>query len=218
MKKQAVNLGRIGILLPVAVIIPFLGFLAGLAAFILLLISFHNFSRYYETPGIFKNALVGFILPLAGGIVGGIILVAATASSFFSMSSMDMENLQDLTAMINKSVVSFSIAGVIMFGSYIIGYFLFFKSMKMLAEKSGIKHFKTAGLLYFVGIIVTFIILVVVVLILVTASASPFLTFLLLIGSIIMLVGWVFHIIAYFTIKTEDELPEKETGTPESEA
>ncbi|MDZ7777393.1 MAG: hypothetical protein U5L09_18180 [Bacteroidales bacterium] len=39
MKNQAITLGRVGILLPIAIIIPFLGALAGLGAAILLLIS-----------------------------------------------------------------------------------------------------------------------------------------------------------------------------------
>lgn len=213
MKKQAVNLGRIGILLPIAAIIPYLGNLAGLGALILLLISFHNFSKFYETPAIFNKALVGFILPIAGSIVGGIILAIAAASAVFSVASAGESsfNVEVLSKVFAKSSVSISVAAIIMLASSVIGLYFLLKSMKMLTEKSGIKHFKTAGSLYYIGMIVTTIIFVVIMVLFFIPSVdmSPFLAFLLLIGSIIMLVGWIFHIIAYFTIKTDEELPEK---------
>ncbi|MEA3449319.1 MAG: DUF996 domain-containing protein [Bacteroidota bacterium] len=213
MKKQAVNLGRIGILLPIAAIIPYLGNLAGLGALILLLISFHNFSKFYETPAIFNKALVGFILPIAGSIVGGIILAITAASAVFSVASAGESsfNVEVLSKVFAKSSVSISVAAIIMLASSVIGLYFLLKSMKMLTEKSGIKHFKTAGSLYYIGMIVTTIIFVVIMVLFFIPSVdmSPFLAFLLLIGSIIMLVGWIFHIIAYFTIKTDEELPEK---------
>ncbi|MBS3775681.1 MAG: hypothetical protein KGY70_10865, partial [Bacteroidales bacterium] len=59
MKSQAITLGRIGILLPIAIIIPFLGALAGLASMILLLFSHYYFAKAYEKPEIFKKALTG---------------------------------------------------------------------------------------------------------------------------------------------------------------
>ncbi|MCF8330916.1 MAG: hypothetical protein K9H84_00535 [Bacteroidales bacterium] len=74
MKRQAITLGRVGILLPIASFIPVLGQLAGIAAQVLLLISHNYFSKIYEEPGIFKNALTGFIVQIAGSLIGGIVL------------------------------------------------------------------------------------------------------------------------------------------------
>ncbi|MGC9332297.1 MAG: DUF996 domain-containing protein [Bacteroidales bacterium] len=214
MKKQAVNLGRIGILLPIAAIIPYLGNLAGLGALILLLISFHNFSKFYETPAIFNKALVGFILPIAGSIVGGIILAITAVSAVSSVTKAgetSFSNLENLGNMFAQSSVSISVAAIIMLAASIIGLYFLLKSMKMLTEKSGIKHFKTAGSLYFIGMIVTTIIFAVIMVLFFMPSVdiSPFIAFLLLIGCVINLIGWIFHIIAYFTIKTDEKLPEK---------
>ncbi len=57
MKKQAITLGRIGILLPIAIIIPFLGAFAGLATIVLLLISHYYLSKTYEEPEIFNMSI-----------------------------------------------------------------------------------------------------------------------------------------------------------------
>ncbi|MGM0648980.1 MAG: DUF996 domain-containing protein [Bacteroidota bacterium] len=218
MKKQAINLGRIGILLPIAFIIPY-PYLMGIAALgtlIFLLISFHNFSSYYETPGIFKNALVGFIIPLAGGIISTIIFAVTIASS--ALSRPYLQKIDDFINMFIKGSTGFIIAQIIMFAAYIIGFYLLFKAMKLLAEKSGIKTFKTAGLLYFITPIITLIILGIVMMILSSSSASPFLLFITLIGGICMLIGWILHIIAYFTFKTDKELQKQGSGPTEVEA
>ncbi|WP_176694095.1 hypothetical protein [Anaerophaga thermohalophila] len=53
MKKQAITLGRIGILLPIAAIIPIINMFVGIAVIVLLLMSHNYFSKVYEKPLIF---------------------------------------------------------------------------------------------------------------------------------------------------------------------
>ncbi len=189
MKKQAITLGRVGILLPIAGLIPFIGFIPGLAAMILLLFSHHYFSKVYGSPDIFKNALIGTIVPVVANIVGGIIIAIAVGSAAFSLSPEEMEsgNIQKMTSLIFESGITIFAAIIILAGT-IIGFYYIFQSLKILAEKSGVNYFRTAGLLYFVGaigIVVFFI------------------------GFLVMLAAWIIHIIAYFTIQPEESVTEQ---------
>lgn len=72
-----------------------------------------------------------------------------------------------------------------MLATGIIGVYFLFKSLTTLAAQSNINLFKTAGLLYFIGII----------------------TSIIFIGALVIFVGWILHIVAYFTIQ-----PDKETA------
>ena len=184
MKKQAITLGRVGILLPIAAIIPVLGQLASIAALVLLIISHYYFSKKYEEPGIFKNALIGFILQIAGSLIGGIILTVSVASASIKFSKGDMFSMGQLTNVLFESAFTI-IGGLLILAGLIIGFYFLYKSLLSLAEKTNVKYFKTAGLLYFIG-------------------AIGMIVFFL--GSIVIFVAWIFHIIAYFSIP--QEIPE----------
>jgi uncharacterized membrane protein len=195
MKKQAINLGRVGILLPVAAIIPFIGPLAGLAALVLLLMSHHYFSKFYEKPEIFKKALIGLIIPVAADLVGGIIIVIAVGSAIISGAGSDVEkspDFQQIASLIFESGATIVGALIILIGS-IIGYYFYFQALKVLAEKSGLKLFHTAGLLYFIGAIGIFV---------------------FFIGFLVMIAGWIVHIVAYFSLHAEESAG-KITGSAE---
>ena len=184
MRKQAITLGRIGILLPIAAIIPFLGTLAGLAVMILLLFSHYFFSKIYEKSGIFNNALIGTIIIVATNLIGGIILFIAVGSAMFSLSGGGAESieLQKIQEIIFES--GLSIVGVVlMIAGMIVGYYFIFEALKTLARETGIKYFKTAGLLYFIGAIALILFFV---------------------GGLVIFVAWIIHIVAYFSIQPEE--------------
>lgn len=182
MKKQAITLGRVGILLPIAFFIPIIGQLAVLAGLVLVLISHYNFSKAFESPPIFNRALLGFIVSIFGQIIGAIIIGITVGLAAFSLAEGGIEptGYQDAISLIFGS--GFAIFGLIVFlAGAIIGSFFLFQSLKELAEKSGVKIFRTAGLLYFIGAILTII----------------------LVGALVMFVGWIIHIVAYFSIKPD---------------
>ncbi len=187
MKKQAITLGRIGILLPIAAIIPFLGILAGPAAMVLLLVSYHFFSKVYEKPGIFKNALIGTIVPIVANIIGGIIIGISVGSAAFSPSpeSLEAGNFEQITSILFESGATI-LGGLIILAGSIIGFYFLFQGLKILAEQSGVKLFRTAGLLYFIG-------------------AIGLILFFL--GSLVIFVAWIIHIVAYFSIHADEEIP-----------
>lgn len=185
MKRQAITLGRVGILLPIASIIPFLGIVAGLATMILLLISQYNFSRVYEKPEIFKKALTGTIVVVAGNVLGGIFVTIGIGAAIFGSSGAggvdSIESYQQIASQIFGSGMSI-FGAIIMFAAAIVGIYFIFKSLQALAEQSNITMFKTAGLLYLIGTIASII----------------------LIGGLVVFVGWILHIIAYFSIQPEE--------------
>ncbi|SFE58736.1 DUF996 domain-containing protein [Thermophagus xiamenensis] len=190
MKKQAINLGRIGILLPIATIIPIINFFVGIAVIVLLLLSHYHFSKHYNNPAIFKNALTGFIVQVISVLVGSIILGVAIGSAAVGLSSgggIDPANIQNITGLLFENGATI-IGGLVMLVGLIIGFYFFGKSLKLLAQHTGVKHFKTAGMLYFIGAIGIII---------------------FFIGSIIIFIGWIMHIIAYFTVQPEEAFSEK---------
>lgn len=186
MKTQAINLGRVGILLPIATIIPFLGTVAGLAVMVLLLFSHHYFSKAFEKPDIFKNALTGTIVIVVANIIGGIIIAIGVGSAAVSMSSgeMDPGNIQKMIGMVFESGLTI-VGGIIILIGIIFGYYYIFQALKSLAEQSGVKLFRTAGLLYFIGAIGVIV---------------------FGLGFLLMFVAWIIHVVAYFSIHAEKEV------------
>ncbi|MFP4621406.1 MAG: DUF996 domain-containing protein [Bacteroidales bacterium] len=185
MKRQAITLGRVGILLPVAAIIPLVGFLAGIAALVLLVISHYYFSKVYEKPVIFNNALTGTIVHVGGNLIGGIVIAIAVGATALSLSFQDTASFEfsEITSLIFGS--GLTIAGaVIMLAASIVGLYFIFNSLTALAEQTGIKLFRTAGLLYFIGAI---------------AMVAFF------IGALVIFAAWIIHLIAYFSIQPEGE-------------
>ncbi|MCF8330917.1 MAG: DUF996 domain-containing protein [Bacteroidales bacterium] len=97
------------------------------------------------------------------------------------VSGGDIFNVGQLKHVIFES--AFTIIGsLLILAGMIIGFYFLYKALVSLAEKTNVKHFKTAGLLYFIG-------------------AIGMIVFFL--GSIVIFAAWIFHIIAYFTIPQE---------------
>jgi len=191
MRKQAITLGRIGILLPIASLIPFIGTLAGLAVMVLLLFSHYYFSKVFEKPDIFKNALIGTIITVATNILGFILLFVAVGSAIFSLSGGSMESfeIEQIQKILFESGLTI-FAGIVMLAGLIVGYYFIYQSLISLANVSGIKHFKTAGLLYFIGSI---------------------LILLFFLGFLVIFVAWILHIVAYFSIQPQGETAKEGT-------
>ncbi len=180
MKKQAITLGRVGILLPIAVIIPIIGWLASIAGLILILISHYNFSKAFEKPPIFNKALLGLIISFFGQLIGGIIIGISVGLAAFTLAEGAVTDYQEGLSIIFGS--GFAIFGlIIVLAAAIIGAYFLFQSLKALAEDTGVGLFKTAGLLYFIGAITSIII----------------------VGLLVMFVGWIIHVVAYFSIKPD---------------
>ncbi|UCG36052.1 MAG: DUF996 domain-containing protein [Candidatus Bathyarchaeota archaeon] len=169
------NLGAVGAIL---LVVSFLGFLGsawagllGLIGIILVLIAMKGLSDYYNEGGIFNNALYSIITIIVGAVVfiGAII---ATAFAFLAELGLDLadlaslgegwtaigENLADLSSfwtLLEGLVLSL----VVLFVFAVIAAILYRKSLNLLAAKTGIGTFSTAGLLFLIGAVLTIILI-----------------------------------------------------------
>jgi uncharacterized membrane protein len=166
-----------------------LGSVAGLASFILLLMSYHQFSKVFENPPIFKKTLIGYLVPIIATIIGTIVILIGAGSALVTLSSdgFDPENMQQLITVLFESGVTIFGLLLLLVGT-IIGAYYMFQGLKALAASSGVKTFRTAGLLYFIG-------------------AIGLLLFGL--GAFVMFVAWIIHVVAYFSIQAEEPIVEQ---------
>lgn len=124
-----------------------------LIGLILFFLAMNHLSHYYNEPAIFKNALYGFLITVIGGVVAIIIeftFIAGLASRFPSANT-----TATITPIISQFIIGFiAIIGIaFLFG--VISAVLYWRAFSKLAEKSSVENFKTAGLLYLIGILLT---------------------------------------------------------------
>jgi uncharacterized membrane protein len=169
------TLGGVGALL--MLISPFSGFVAGvfsgvlgLVGIILVLIAMKGMADHYNEGGIFNNALYGVILTIVGGVVF-VVAIVMTALSFFADLGIELStdwsdpaafsNINWTEAMIIDNLMSHipALLGslVILFIFVVIAAIFYRKSLKSLAEKTGIGLFGTAGLILLIGAVLTII-------------------------------------------------------------
>ena len=172
---SSISLGFTAILSAVG-IITFIGI-------ILFLVSMYRLSQCYGERGIFKNALYGFILNIIGGVsVVAIDLVLTLGSS----GSVQTEPVSTSTAATSSQVVlGFLAVLAISLALGIISAVLYMRAFNKLAEKSGSDSFKTAGLLYLLGTVLT----------------------LVLIGVLLVWIAWIFAAIGFKSLKPREPPP-----------
>jgi uncharacterized membrane protein len=170
-------LGGIGAILLVLTITPYLGALAGLAGIVLMLISFNMFSKIYNDPQVFKNALISFIL----AVVGGFLAFFTVGATLFSMFSMMGTHGQYSHHVFSNIGLGTTFAFIILYILLIISAHYLKSAFYLLSSYTGINLFRTGGFWYFIGTILTIVI----------------------IGILINLVAWILIAVAFFTTPEE---------------
>jgi uncharacterized membrane protein len=187
------TLGGIGALL---IVIGFVGVFGSgyagildLIGIILVLIAMKGFGDHYKEDGIFNNALYGVILSIVGAVafVGAIVVgVLQLLSTGFDWTNAAMwqEEFMDFANLWNF-IGTIIIALVVLFIFAVISAIFYRKSLSLLAKKSGVNMFSTAGLLLLIGAVLTIII----------------------VGFILILVAVILIAVGFFSIKTEPAQP-----------
>jgi uncharacterized membrane protein len=161
----------VGVLIPVG-ILTFVGI-------ILFIIAMHRLSQYYNEPGIFKNALYGFILNIVGSVVAiAIEFVLILGSIGIIPQAGTVLSGATLTQLIFGFLAVFAISFVL----GIISAVLYMRAFNMLAEKSGNGNFKTAGLLYLLGQVLTIV----------------------FIGGLLFWIAWIFAAMGFNTLRPKE--------------
>lgn len=150
----------------------------GLVGFILFLVAMHRLSNYYNEPVIFKNVLYAFILSIVSGVIAlalefGFILSSIAGISQTSTSSTPASFPQFILVYVAVLGVSLAFA--------VVNAVLYMQAFNKLAEKSGIGDFKTTGLLYLIGTLLTIVAF----------------------GGILVWIAWIFAAMGFNKLKTQ---------------
>jgi uncharacterized membrane protein len=142
------SFGSIPILLVIAGIISFAGF-------ILFLVAMHSLSQYYNEPGIFRNVLYGFIINIVVSAIAVSIELAIIVTSIIRTTQGAGAGTADPS--VTQFIVPFLAVLAVAFILEIVSAVFYMRAFDKLGEKSGINNFKTAGLLYLIGTVLTIV-------------------------------------------------------------
>jgi len=172
-----------GAILVLLSLVPYVGWVLGIIGIILLLRSMKELSNYYQDEGIYKNSLIGvkfYIVALvAVGVAIAAILVGVGSATGFTFKNF-------------VPTVGFGVSLIAFFASFIVAFVFFVlatshlrKTFDTLAQKSGEASFTTAGNLLWWGAILSIVV----------------------VGLVLILIGWIFATIGFFTMKTRQQQP-----------
>lgn len=179
--------------------------LLSLIGIILMLIGIKGLADYYHEGDIFNNALYGFITTIAGGIAFIAILVATILTFALTTLPGELTDWAEWGTSFGQNFTDFDfllgflgsiiIAFVVLFIFATIAAIFYRKSFNILALKSGVSLFNTAGLLLLIGAILTIV----------------------LVGIIFIGVAIILLAVGFFSIKTTTATQPPETPpTPPS--
>lgn len=191
------NLGGIGAILLVIGALGFLGTgyagILSLVGIILVLIAMKGLADYYNEGGIFNNALYGFLTTIVGVVASVAVLVISVLFALTTLA-IDWTNPTEWTTVVQDFtdfsalwtlIGSIIAALVVAFVFAIITAIFYRKSLNLLATKSGVNMFSTAGLLLLIGAVLTIIV----------------------IGFIIIWIAFILLAVGFFSIKTTTTQP-----------
>src|SRR5208282_4114325 len=135
---------------------------------ILVLIGMKGLSEYYKEPSIYQNALWGVIFGIIALIAIAVAVPIVAISGLFSVFTLGF------------GLLSLLLLLLIVFVFYVIAALYFRRAFNALAQKSGEHMFETAGLLLWIGAILTIV---------------------FFLGLVLILVAWILATIAFFSIK-----------------
>ena len=200
------NLAGVGALLlfisPLGFFAGTYGGILGLIGLIILLIGMKGLADYYQTGGIFNNALYAVII----AIVGVVAAVGTAVVAFFAILAdlgIDLANLANLNPTTLSSdlisqltnfaagtfltlITAVVVILVVLLVFAILAAFFFRKSLSLLSSKTGAGLFGTAGILMLVGAVLIIIVGI---------------------GLILMWIAFLLASIAFFQIKAQPAQP-----------
>ncbi|HUT16888.1 MAG TPA: DUF996 domain-containing protein [Acidobacteriota bacterium] len=177
---------------------------SGLVGLILFMIAMKGFAVDYKDAAIFDNALYGLLSSIAIGVVAGVLAVAVF---FLNLSSV-------ITTFTPGSVPSFTPDFLQSIMGYLVPVFLVvsvlavvpalfnLRAFSRLAGKSGVRLFRTAGLLGLAGVAVAMIFAFIGFLLVLVASIPASAVFAIsVVGAMISYVMWIVAAKAFYSIR-----------------
>lgn len=173
-------IGIIGtLLLIISPIVSGWGIILVIIGTILLLVSFNGLAKHYQDRNIFHNVLYGGLIFIVGLVIAVVIIAVAAASLMAFGGIVDPAVLQNMN--LGTLLIAVALALIIILASSVVGTIFIRKSLKVVAQKSGITMFATAGTVLFIGAILTIV----------------------LIGLLIIWIAMILLLVAFFQMKKE---------------
>ncbi|MGD0329046.1 MAG: DUF996 domain-containing protein [Nitrososphaeria archaeon] len=169
------------ILIAMGLLIP----VVGIIGIVVLLIGLRELSYYYQDIDMLRNTFYGFIFGILSSFFFTLITLAHIPALLFSIISELLSNPTELTKEFASSIF-FVLIGIILI-MFLLFFFenIFFKrTFNALASRTGVKSFRTGGLLLLIGSVLI----------------------IFLIGFIILLVAWLMIAGASFFLKPSPEI------------
>ncbi len=114
----------------------------------------YELSKYYSEPMIFRNVLYSLITGIVGSLVtvGALfVLIFATVGGYVSSGTSSAV----VTPILGLGMLALFVGATLVVS--IVAAVFFRRAFCNLADKSGVEHFRTAGLLFLIGIFVPFV-------------------------------------------------------------
>jgi len=178
--------------------------IAWFIGFVFFVIAMHQLSQYYGEPGIFRNTLYGFIVNIITSVVvttieiiliftsiGRVSTGTGTSTSTFAITTPAPTIPPSVSSFLTQFLVGFLAVLAVAFVLAIISGIFYMRGFNKLAEKSGVDNFKTAGLLYLIGVVTAFI----------------------GIGALIQWIAWIFAAMGYRSLKPKEPFTAPSTYT-----
>lgn len=195
-------LGIIGALLMILGIAPSVGGLFMLIGIIFVLVALKGYADAYKDGSIFHNALYTIVFEIVGIVVCVGVIIYGAMDFLSSLGITNIVELRSWQTIDWQNAVTISnllpfigtiILGlVILFAVTVIASLFFKKSMNALSGKTGVKLFRTTGTVFFVGALLTII----------------------LIGLIIIWVSFILLMIAFYESKPLGQMQQPQQQVP----
>lgn len=183
--------------------------LLGLAGLVLFMIAMNGLANYYKDRSIFSNALYWILTSIIGGVVAFAlsfaVLLSILSRVIGTIAPFTQANPPTLSAVLDALqpyVGHFIPVGVVVFAITVVSVVFIVRAFNRLADASGVRLFRTAGLLFLVGIALTGALGLLAVL-LVLAGSTAISTFLPLtvVSNLVSLAAWTLTTVAFFRIR-----------------
>ena len=189
--------------------------LLGIVGLILFLVAMNGLANDYQDRSIFSNALYSFITGIivaVAAVVVAVLIVLSNISSLIPSTGPPVFSTGFFEFLIENFVPVLPIVSLL----NLIPAMFNFRVFNRLASKSGIKLFRTAGLLSVIAVVFTIVLgFVAAALFYATVIAASSVFTVSVVGSAISLIAWIVAAVAFWSIKEPTNQPSP-TPTPQT--
>ncbi|HYB66915.1 MAG TPA: DUF996 domain-containing protein [Candidatus Acidoferrales bacterium] len=179
------TIGGVGSILALLAFVPNVGFLLAIAGLIMVLLALKYASDIFGDPKIFNDMLYAVILGIVGLVVGAVAVVAVVfraigmgyMSSSFAYTGPSSVASSDILGMLGTILLGL----VAVWACFLVSSIFLRRSYGELGRRVNVSLFGTAALLYFIGAVLTII----------------------LVGFLLIFVADILFIVAFFSINTQ---------------